>query len=72
MTTKQLYAREIDAAIAHARFSGSRATVDAEDGAQACAYPHKDGIAWGVNGPEGVNILRGIRRPDDTDIALSE
>src|SRR5208337_514451 len=30
------------------------------------AYPPREGrIAWGVNAPEtGLNVLRGIRRPD--------
>ena len=65
MTTKERYTREIDEAIAFARFSHSRATVTAEDGSEAYAYPHQRGIAWGVNAAEtGVNILRGIRRPD--------
>ena len=70
MTTKSRYAAQIDATIAHARFSHARATVKAEDGSEAYAYPHRDGTAWGLNAAEtGVNMLRGIRRPDDTDIA---
>ena len=71
MTTadvKQRYIREIEAAIAKARFSRSRATVTTEDGA---AYPKPEGlIAWGINSTEtGINILRGIRRPDGQDEA---
>ena len=27
--------------------------------------------AWGVNDQTGVNVLRGVRRPDDTDEAVS-
>ena len=70
MSTKERYRAEIEDAIAKARFSRSRATVTAEDGqGDVYAYPHRDGIAWGVNGPEGVNILRGIRRDDGSDIA---
>ena len=46
-------------------------TVTADDGAKAYAYQKPEGrIAWGVNAPEtGVNILRGIRRPDGADEA---
>lgn len=48
------------------------ATVEAPDGAEAYAYPHREGIAWVVNAPEtGFNVLRGIRRPDDVDEAVS-
>ena len=45
--------------------------MTAEDGAEAYAYPKPEGrIAWGVNAAEtGVNILRGIRRPDGADEA---
>ena len=45
--------------------------VIAFDGAEVYAYPKPAGlIAWGVNAPEtGVNILRGIRRPDGADEA---
>jgi hypothetical protein len=61
--TKERYSREIEDAIGKAWFSRSRATVTAEDGTEAYAYPKPEGrIAWGVNAPEtGVNILRGIR-----------
>ena len=71
MTTKERYQREIEDAIAFARFSRSRATVAAEDGAVAYAYPKPEGrIAWGVNAAEtGINIWRGIRRPDGVDEA---
>ena len=71
MSTKQRYSAAIEAAIAKARFSRSRATVAAEDGAEIYAYPKPQGrIAWGVNAAEtGVNILRGIRRPDGADEA---
>ena len=46
-------------------------TVTADDGAKAYAYQKPEGrLAWGVNAPEtGVNILRGIRRPDGADEA---
>ncbi len=68
--TKERYRAAIEEAIAFARFSHSRATVKADDGSEAYAYPHRDGVAWGVNGPQGVNILRGIRRPDGSDMAV--
>jgi hypothetical protein len=49
---------------------GNAVTVEAQDGAEAYAYPHPRGIAWGVNAPQtGVNVLRGIRRPDGADDA---
>ena len=67
------YSTAIEAAITKAQSSRERETVDAEDGAEAYAYPHKEGaIAWGVNAAgSGVNILRGIRRPDGTDEGVS-
>ena len=68
---KTRYAAAIAAAIGKANASRERATVEAPDGAEAFAYPHRDGIAWGVNGPQGVNMLRGIRTPDGADIAVS-
>jgi hypothetical protein len=70
---KQRYSREIEDAIALARFSRSRATVTATDGTEAYAYPKPEGrIAWGVNAPQtGVNVLRGIRRPDGSDEAVT-
>jgi hypothetical protein len=47
------------------------ATVSAPDGAEVYAYPHRAGIAWGVNAAwTGVNLLRGIRRPDGRDEAV--
>ena len=61
--------REIEDAIGKARFSRSRATVRAEDGAEIYAYPKPEGlIAWGINAAEtGINI----RRPDGEDEAES-
>lgn len=67
----QRYAAAIEAAISQAGVRRERTTVEAHGGAEAYAYPHRDGIAWGVNGPQGVNILRGIRRPDGADMAVS-
>ena len=61
----------IEEAIAKAKASGERETVQASDGAEAYAYPHRDGIAWGVNGPDGWNVLRGIRGADGKDVAVS-
>ena len=65
-TTKERYLAEIEAAIAKAKSWREVVTVIAKDGAEAYAYPKPEGrIAWGVNAAEtGVNILRGIRRPD--------
>ena len=71
MTIKDRYAREIEDAIGKALFSRSRATVNAEDGAEIYAYPKPEGlIAWGINAAEtGINVWRGIRRPDGEDEA---
>ena len=62
------YSAAIEAAISQAKGMQERVTVETQDGAEAYAYPHPRGIAWGVNAAEtGVNILRGIRRPDGSD-----
>jgi hypothetical protein len=47
--------------------------MKAFDGAEVYAYPKPQGrIAWGVNAAEtGVNILRGVRRQDGVDEAVS-
>ena len=66
------YSAAIEAAIAKARASRDLRTVEAFDGAEVYAYPHPQGIAWGVNAAEtGVNILRGVRRPDGADETVS-
>jgi hypothetical protein len=67
------YAAAIEAAIAKAKTSRDLGTVEAFDGAECYAYPHKQGcIAFGVNEAEtGANILRGIRRPNGADEAVS-
>ncbi len=68
MITKERYRREIEAAIAKAKAAGSRENLTVADGSEVYAYPHRDGVAWGVNAAEtGVNILRGVRRPDGTE-----
>jgi hypothetical protein len=67
------YSAAIEAAIAKARASRDLRTVEAFDGAEVYAYPQKQGcIAWGVNAAEtGVNILRGVRRQDGVDEAVT-
>jgi hypothetical protein len=67
------YSGTIEAAIGKAMATRDRATVEASDGAEAYAYPHSEGrVAWGVNAAEtGVNILRGVRRPDGAEEAVS-
>ena len=70
MITKERYRREIEEVIAKAKARWSRESLTAADGAEAYAYPHPVGIAWGVNAAEtGWNILCGIRRPDGADEA---
>ena len=67
------YSATIEEAIAKAIASDMPEAVEAADGAKAYAYPKPDGcIAWGVNAAEtGVNVLRGIRRPDGVDEAVT-
>jgi hypothetical protein len=71
MRAKERYLAEIEAAISKAKSWREVVTVIANDGAEAYAYPKPGGrIAWGINAAEtGVNILRGIRRLDGSDIA---
>ena len=63
----------IEAAIAKAKASRDLVTVPAFDGAEAYAYPKPGNrIGWGVNAAEGgVNLIRGVRRPDGVDEAQS-
>jgi hypothetical protein len=69
---KARYKADIDLAITRAQVGRELRTVKASDDAEVYAYPHRDGIAWGVNAAgSGVNILRGVRRPDGTDKAVS-
>lgn len=66
------YRNAIEAAISQASAMRERVTVEAEDGAEAYAYPHPRGIAYGLNAAgSGVNILRGVRRPNGADEAMS-
>ena len=68
-TTKERYRAAIEEVIAKAKSWRELATVTAEDGAEVYAYPKPEGcIAWGVNAAEtGINVWRGIRRPDGQD-----
>ena len=61
----------IPSANAKAKLSRERVAIEARDGAEVYTYPHQRGIAWGVNAAKtGVNILRGVRRPDGVDEAV--
>ena len=76
MTAEELqnrYSDTIEAAIALAIARCERITVEAPDGAEVYAYPRQGGtIAWGVSAAgSGVRILRGIRRPEGSDEAVS-
>jgi len=66
---KEHYSEAIEAAISKAKVSRDLVTVEAFDGTEAYAYSQREGrIAWGVNTEkEGINILRGLRRPDGAD-----
>ena len=70
---KEHYSEAIEAAISKAKVCRDLVTVEAFDGTEAYAYPQREGrIAWGVNTEkEGINLLRGIRRPDGDDEAES-
>jgi hypothetical protein len=69
---KTRYSASIEVAIAKAKALRDLGTVAAFDGAEVYAYPHQRGIAWGVNAAEsGVNIVRGIRKPDGRDEAVT-
>ena len=66
------YGAAIEEAIAKVKASRGLETVEAFDGAAVYAHPHGEGVAWGVNAPgSGLNILRGVRRPDGVDEAES-
>jgi hypothetical protein len=66
------YFDTIETAIAEAGRICERVMVEAFDGAEVYAYPHARGIAWGVNAAgTRMNILRGVRRPDGADEAVS-
>ena len=72
MTTRlhTRYGAAIEEAIAKVKASRGLVNIRAFDGATVYAYPHGEGIGWGVNAHEsGLNILRGIRRPDGSDEA---
>jgi hypothetical protein len=70
---QERYAASIEAVIAKAKAIRDLGTVEAFDGAECYAYPKPhSNVAWGVNAAEtGVNLLRGIRRPDGADEAVS-
>jgi hypothetical protein len=64
------YGAAIEEAIAKVNASRGLENIRAFDGASVYAYPQGEGIAWGVNAHEsGLNILRGLRRPDGSDEA---
>jgi hypothetical protein len=67
------YSDTIQAAITLAIARCERITIEAPDGAEVYAYPRQGGtIAWGANAAgTGVNLLRGVRRPDGADEAVS-
>ena len=70
MTIKQRYSRELAEVIAKAKARWSRESLTTAGGVEIYAYPHPAGITWGINAAEtGVNISRGIRRPDGADEA---
>jgi len=71
MITKERYHRELEEVIAKAKSWREVVIVTADDGAEVYAFQKPEGrIVWGVNAAEtGMNILRGIRRPDGRDEA---
>jgi hypothetical protein len=59
---KTRYSAAIEEAIARARASRDLRTVKASDGAEVYAYPHREGIAWGVK-TAGSSVTLAIRLP---------
>lgn len=52
----------VQAVIKEVRKTGERAAQKITGG-DVYAYPHRDGIAWGVNaGRDGINSARGITK----------
>jgi hypothetical protein len=70
---KEHYSEALEDAISKAKACRDLVTVEAFDGTEAYACPHREGcIAWGINTEkDGINVLRGIRRPDGVDEAMS-
>lgn len=53
--------RAVRKAITACRASDKMATIKAADGGEGYAYPrgHNEGIHWGFNGADGLNVARG-------------
>ncbi len=71
MSIFETYQREIAEVCKKVRETRSMTKVIASDGAEIYGYPRaRDRVAWSVNAADGFNILRGIRLPDGSDIAV--
>jgi hypothetical protein len=71
MSANESYQTALEFVIAQCRADGERHSKTLEDGTEVYAYPHRQGVAWGVNdGEHGFNVKRGIRTEDGTDIAV--
>ncbi len=69
MSTRQAYSSELEFVIAEVWNTNQPHSKTLDDGTEIYAYPHADGVAWGVNGGEnGFCIKRGVRTPEGKDM----
>ena len=72
MSANETYQIDLEFVIAQVLAHGWRHSKTLEDGTEVYAYPHPQGVAWGVNSAaDGFNLRRGVRKADGTDIAVS-
>ena len=70
MTTKERYRAEHRGSDREGKGEVVAGKLDDRGRRRSIRLSHPAGIAWGINAAEtGVNILRGIRRPDGADEA---
>jgi hypothetical protein len=72
MTTEPHYTKDLEFVIAQVWADGSSHSKLCDDGkTEVYAYKHVQGVAYGVNGgPNGFNILRGVRKADGDDVMV--
>jgi hypothetical protein len=73
MSAEEAYQTDLEFVIAQCWADGQHHSKILDDGTEVYAYPHKQGVAWGVQGAtHGYNVKRGIRgKEDGSDIAVS-
>jgi hypothetical protein len=71
LSADQSYQAALEFVIGQVWLDGQHHRETIEDGTEVYAYLHADGVAWGVNrAGDGFNVKRGIRTPEDVDIAV--